>query len=201
MVFAQIDDVVNKVKSDSNMIIYAAAGLGALVVLFVLFKIVTGKKKHPNLEKGQGETLADYPPPPPVGPKQLHVNGVPARVRLVVIAPAGHQQAVTADDAAQILNDVRKGLGNLLKSDRPRVKIWPAQLTLPGFAPTFHRLVVAPAAGGKPSRWVKVAGVARVGGKPVLLGLALYADEPTKLGELKLDHTDWAETLQVLGTG
>ncbi len=200
MVFAQVDDVVNKVKADSNLIIYAAAGLGALVVLFVLFKILTGKKKRPNLEKGMGENLADYPPAPAVGPKQLHVNGVPVRIRLVVIAPAGNQKPVTADDAKEILDDVRRGLGGLLKSDRPRVKVWPPQLTLPGFAPTFHRLVKAPDAGKKNSRWVKLAGVARVGGKPVLLGLAVLADEPCKIGELKLDHMDWAETLQVVGT-
>jgi hypothetical protein len=201
MVFAQVDDVVNKVKSDSNLVIYAAAGLGALVVLFVLFKILTGKKKHPNLEKGMGENLADYPPAPPVGPKQLHVNGVPVRIRLVVIAPAGNQQAVSADNAAEILNDIRKGLGGLLKSDKPRIKVWPPQLTLPGFAPTFHRLVKSPDAGKKMSEWVKVAGVAKIGGKPVLLGLALLADEPCKIGELKLDHMDWAETLQVVSAG
>ncbi|WP_020472166.1 hypothetical protein [Zavarzinella formosa] len=201
MLFAQVNDVVEKVKSDSNLVIYAAAAVGGLVVLFVLFKILTGKKKHPNLEKGMNENLADYPPPPAsVGPKQLQVNGVPVRIRLVVIAPAGNQKAVTPDEAPEILDSVLRGLGGLLKSDKPRVKIWPAQLSLPGFAPTFHRLVKSPDAGKPKSEWVKLAGVAKIGGKPVLVGLALLADEPCKIGELRMEQTDWADTLQVVKT-
>lgn len=194
--FAQVDDVLNKVKTDSNLVIYAAAGFGALVVLFVLFKIMFGKKKHPNLEQGMGENLASYPPPPAVtGPKQLTINGIPVRVRLVVLAPAGNQQQVSADEATDKLNDVLKGLGSLIKSDKPRIKIWPAQLSIPGFAPTFHRLVKVPT-----NEWIKIAGVAKVGGKPMLVGLAVLADEPNDVGELKLDHMDWAETLQLVKT-
>ena len=202
MIFAQVNDVLDKVKSDSNLIVYAAAGLGGLLVLIILLRIMRGVRRHPNLEKGQNENLADYPPPPAAtGPRQLQVNGTPVRIRLVVLAPAGNQQAVTADDAPEILDDVLRGLGGLLKFDKPRIRIWPAQLTLPGFAPTFHRLVKSPDAGKAKSEWVKVAGVARVGGKPLLVGLALLADDACKIGELKMDHMDWAETLQVAKVG
>ena len=62
MLFAQ-GEVVDKIKDNW---IYAAIGLGVLVALFVLLKIAGGrKKKHPDIERGQRENLAEYPPPPP----------------------------------------------------------------------------------------------------------------------------------------
>lgn len=201
MLFAQVNEVIDKVKTDSNLVVYGIAGVAGLFALFVIFKLLTGKKKHPNLEKGMNENLADFPPPPSAtGPKQLQINGMPVRIRLVVLAPAGHQQSVSADEAPEILDTVVRGLGGLLKFDKPRVKVWPAQLSLPGFAPTFHRLVKSPDAGKPKSEWVKVAGVAKVGGKPLLVGLALLAEDVCKIGELKMDHSDWGEMLQVVKT-
>lgn len=198
MLWADMPPAFEKVKSDSNLLVYVVAGIGAIVALWVLLKIAKGKKRHPDLEKGQREKLGDYPPPPPAGNRELLVNSVPARLRLVVLAPTGSQNAnFTADEAGEILDDVLKGLGSFLKADKPRVKIWPAQLTIPGFAPSFHRLVLTPDAGAKSSPWIKLAGPARVGKKTFLVGLALLADEETKLGEVHMDTTDWQEMLQI----
>jgi hypothetical protein len=44
---------------------------------------------------------------------------------------------------------------------------------------------------------VRVAGQARVGSQPVLLGLALYADDPTRLDQVVLQPNDWTEALRV----
>ncbi len=198
MLWAQVKDVVEKVKGDTSWLIYIAVGVGGLFALFVLFKIAKGKKKIPDLEKGQREKLGDYPPPPPSSGNDLLVNSIPSRLRLVVIAPTGSQNAnFSADDAADILDDVLRGLGDYLQADKPRVKIWPAQLSIPGFAPSFHRLAITPDAGAKASPWIKLAGPARVGKKTYLIGLALLADEPTKLGEVHMDPTDWQEMLQI----
>lgn len=123
---------------------------------------------------------------------------MPARLRLVVISPTGKaHEAVAADDVPDLLGDVLRGLGGFVKTDRPRVRIWPAQLSVVGFAPTFHRLVESPDAEQKTSRWVKVAGPARTGKRPILLGLALLADEPCKLGDIQVEQTEWGDLLQV----
>jgi hypothetical protein len=195
MLWAQAE-IVDKLKANWILV---AAGLGVLIALFVLLKIAKGgKKKHVDLEKGQREDLGEYPPPPPAGAKRLTINGVPVRVRLVVISPTGKaHDAVSADDVPDLLDDVLRGLGSFVKTDRPRVKIWPTQLSVVGFAPTFHRLVESPDAEKKTSRWVKLAGPARTGKRPILLGLALLADEPCKLGDIHVEQTEWGDLLQV----
>jgi hypothetical protein len=194
MLWAQAE-IIDKVKANW---IYGAIGLGVLVALFVLLKIAGGKKKPPDLQKGQREDLGEYPPPPAAGSKRLSANGIPVRVRLIVIAPTGKaQDDISADDVPELLEDILRGLGGFVKSDKPRVKIWPPQLSVAGFAPTFHRLVESPDAEKKSSRWIKLAGPARSGKRPILVGMALLADESCKMGDVHVESTEWAEILQV----
>ena len=196
MIWAQANDLIDRAKSNWVLI---AVGAGVLIALVVLLKIAAGrKKKHPDLERGLREDLAEYPPPPPVSARRLTVNGMPVRVRLIVVAPTGKQQdPINADDVPDILNDVLRGLGGFVKADKPRVRVWPPQLSVAGFAPTFHRLVESPDAEGKASRWVKLAGPARTGKRPILLGLAVLAEEATKLGDVHVETTEWGELLQI----
>lgn len=128
----------------------------------------------------------------------MTVNGQPVRVRLVVVAPTGKQRdPVTVDDVPQLLESVLHGLGDLVKADKPRVRVWPPQLSVTGFGPTFHRLVVSPDVAGTTSHWVKLAGPARTGKQPILLGLAVLVDEKTTLGDVQVETTEWGELLQI----
>ena len=199
MFFAQVNEQLEKAKGDPKLWIYVAVGFGVLVALFVLFKIATGrKKKHPDLERGQREDLAEYPPPPPAGSKRLTANGEPVRVRLIVICPTGKaQDPITMEEVPELLNDVLRNLGTFIKTDKPRVKIWPTQLSVAGFAPTFHRLVESPDTGKKSSRWIKLAGPAKAGGRPILLGIALLADDACKMGDVNVGTAEWNEILRV----
>ena len=196
MIWAQADDLVEKLADNWVPI---TVGVGALVAVLALLRIAAGRKRpHPDLERALRENLAEYPPPPPASTRRLTVNGTPVRVRLVVVAPTGKQQdPIPPDDVRGVLDDVFRGLGKYVMADRPRVRVWPPQLSVAGFAPTFHRLVASPDAGGQPSRWVKLAGPARTGKRPVLLGLAVLADEPTKLGDVQVETTEWGELLHI----
>ena len=185
-----------------DLLIYGGAGIGGLVVLLIVFKVLFGgkTKKHKDLQKGQREDLDEYPDPPAVkeGARRLVLDGVDARLRLIVICPTGTQrEAIDIDDVPELLNDFLRGLGAFVKSDKPRVRVWPAQLSVKGFAPSFFRLVPSPDGEGKKSHWLRVAGAIKVGGKPFLLGLALYAEEATKIGQIDLGATEWAEHLQI----
>ena len=154
-------DIADKLPpKDSNVWIYAGAGVAGLVVLYVLAKMLGGKKKLPDLQKAQREDLESYPPAPAkAGPKRVTVFGVPARLRLVVVVPTGKAAgAISPDDVPELLDDVLHGLGAFVAKDKPRVKVWPAQPSVAGFAPTFHRLVQAPDAGNPKKRWLKLAG-------------------------------------------
>src|SRR6185436_16620230 len=90
------------------------------------------KKKLTDLEKALREDLRGYPPPPAAtGPRRLTVNGEPVRLRLVVIAPTGKlQDAIAPDHVPELLDEVFRGLGGFISTDKPRIKMWPAQLSV-----------------------------------------------------------------------
>jgi hypothetical protein len=167
------------------------AGVG-IVILFLLTLMMRGGKKQPSAPT-LGEDLSSYLPAP-AGPHRVSVMNQPARIRLVVVAPAGKQEL---GDVPDVCEQVMRGLGKAVKADRARQKVWPPQLSNKGFAPTFYRETKSPDREGKPSHWVLVAGVARAGGKPVLVGLALYTDEPSTLGRLTIEDAEWGKVLQV----
>jgi hypothetical protein len=168
-----------------------------LVLLLVLVRLLKGggKKKGRSPEEGLGDDLATIPPAPKSpGHYRLLVMSQPARLRLVVVAPVGKRPVGKVDS---VLEQVLRGLGEVSIDDHPRMRVWPPQLSSAGFAPTFFRLTRRPDPDGKPSRWVLVAGPARAGATPVLVGLALYADAPNRLGLLAMDETQWHEVLRI----
>jgi hypothetical protein len=161
-----------------------------------LWRLVAGHKPKPKVT--YAERLVDLPPlPGNPGPRRLTVEGMPVRVRLIVVAPVGKEQPVDPHDLENLLDGVLVGLKGIVLEDRPRIRVWPPQLSKQGFAPTFHREIEKPEPEGRPSRWVLVAGPALAGRKPILLGLALWADSPNTLGRLTLDTTRWGEVLRI----
>jgi hypothetical protein len=180
------------------LIIGGVVLVGLVIAIVVLRRLLAGKPAAVDLEKDRREDLAEYPPAPgQPGAKRLSVEGQPARVRLIVVAPVGKQVAVNEDGVAGFLDQLVRGLGGIVERDKPRIRLWPPQLSNRGFPPTFHRLVRRPEPDGVPSPWVLLAGPARLGKWQVLLGLAVYADEPNTLGRLTLQPHQWAEMLRV----
>lgn len=179
--------------------IYLGAGVAVVLVLLALFGKFLGRKPRTvDPERHLRENLTEYPPAPDtISTRRLFIQQVPVRVRLIVLAPAGKQNFVDPEAAADILNQVLRELGALIGQDRPRVRVWPAQLSNRGFAPTFHRLVSKPDPEGKPSHWVLAAGQARAGGTPILLGIAGYAEKANNVGRLTLEANDWPGTLRI----
>jgi hypothetical protein len=182
-----------------DLLIYGGAALGGLVVLALLLRMMGGGKKPvKDLEKTQRENLDNYPSAPPgKASRRLTMDGLDVRLRLVVVAPAGTEHTVTADQVPELLDDLLRGLAGFLNADKPRVRVWPPQLSVAGFAPSFFRLVESPDDEGVKSHWIRLAGPIRIGGTPYLLGLALFADELSKLGTITLEPRDWVKHLQI----
>jgi hypothetical protein len=179
---------------DQTTLLYAGGALGGFVfIIFVIIWFQKGTPKDP--EEGLEEKLSALPPPP-AGERhyQLKVVNQPVRLRLVVIAPVG-KRTVGKPEAA--LEEIYRGLGEVSMDDKPRVRIWPPQLSVQGFAPTFFRKTEKPEPEGKPSRWILLAGPAKAGGVPVLLGMAVLADKPSTLGLVTMTETEWGEVLSV----
>ncbi len=184
-------------------------GLGAVVlvgviVIFILahfsgrlwFAMFGPAPKGP--EDHLKERLGEYPPAPGVpGPRRLTVEGVLGRVRLIVVAPVGKSRPIDHDQVNDLLNNVIRGLKEIIQKDKPRIRVWGPQLSNTGFAPTFHRLTETPDGESESSQWVLVAGPASAAGQPILLGLAVLADEANELGKLTLEPGLWAETVRV----
>ncbi len=153
-------------------------------------------------ETGLEENLAEYPPPPgQPGPRRLTVEGVPVRVRLIVVAPVGRNRPIGVDDVEELVDQVIRGMKEIVQKDKPRIRLWSPQLSKTGFPQVFHRLTLTPDEEGQPSVWVRVAGPANAEGRPILLGLGLLADRPTDLGKLSVQPERWFETLRIVTLG
>lgn len=178
-----------------NLAVLGGAVVVGLLVLWLLVRLLFRGKKPVDPESNLDQTLAELPPPPGGARHyQLKVMNQPVRLRYVVVAPVGKRPLGKIDS---ILEQVFRGLGEVSIDDKPRVRPWPPQLSVPGFAPTFFRLTRRPEPANKPSRWILLAGPARAGGTPVLLGLAVLADTPSKAGLLTMTETEWGEVLDV----
>lgn len=181
-----------------ELIVIAVLGGGTLIALVVVLVVVMRSgKTSADPDAYLDETLAEYPPPPKAGTHTLQFEGQPMRLRLVVLAPAGRGVTISADMAEGLLQAVMHGLGEVADLDKPRIKIWPGQLSVEGFAPKFFDNVARPERPGQPSRWVLLAGPAKAGQKTICVGLALLASEPTARGNVRMTVDAWHDKLRV----
>ncbi len=181
-----------------NLMLYGAVAAGILLLLVILIFLMSRGKKRVNPESGLDEDLAEYPPAQgDPGPRRLTVHGRPVRLRLVVVAPVGKRTIAEGGAVEALLEEVLRGLGQIARRDKPRIRIWPPQLSQQGFAPTFFRKTQCPDRAGKPSHWLLAAGPARAGGRPVLLGLVMWADDKGPMEQTILTEMEWDEALQI----
>ena len=181
-----------------TLMLYGGVAAGVLLLLVVLLALMRRGKKRVDPERGQDEDLSAYPPAPGrPGPRRLTVHSRPVRLRLVVVAPVGKQMVAANGDIEALLDAVQRGLGQVARQDKPRIKVWPPQLSQQGFAPTFFRRTRCPDRAGQPSHWVLAAGPARAGGRPVLLGLAMWGDDKAPMEQITLSDTEWDAVVQM----
>jgi hypothetical protein len=186
-----------------NSNVWIILGLVALVVLLLLVILLSrllGRRGPEPLPKVDlVERLAQYPAPATKpGPRRLTYEGVPVRLRLVVLAPPGRgKYAFSHATLYKILDRLVPGLGFIAAHDEARVRIWPAQLSYEGFKATFHRNTPLPEGEDNPSHWIPVAGRIKVRNKQLLLGLALWTEETTSLPRRMLDPHQWSLVFRV----
>jgi hypothetical protein len=179
---------------------WGVLGLVALIALLLIWgllrrlgRLLLWRKPPPPRQPELDENLDALPPPPePTGTRILTVEGIPVRLRLVVLARAGREPEVTPETADRLLDRVVPGLSALAADDQPALRIWPPQLSYEGFGVTFHRHIEVTLPEGEPTNWVLVAGRVKVGVPSLLVGMALWADEPTTIGRLTLEPHQWA---------
>jgi hypothetical protein len=179
--------------------------LVVVVFLFVLLHLLFGgRRRRRRQAMGTAEAcedLSEYPPAPNAGAHVATVYHVPARLRLVAIAPVGKSVNVTAGQVEWLLDQIVPGLGQVAQSDKPRVRIFPSQVSYHGFAATFQRTTVKPDPDGASSHWILVAGRGNVGKQPLAVGLAFWAEQPNTIGRLNLEPHQWLDVVRLKANG
>jgi hypothetical protein len=180
--------------------ILAFAAFALLMLLFGLLSFIRRLFRRepthpaPHLQ----ERFADYPPVKPSSADvRLEIERVPVRLRLVVIAPAGKESDVDMNKLDALLDRVVPDLSKVVAADKPRVRRWPMQLSYEGFANHFHKNAIIPEGEHQPSKWIVVAGRAKLADCQVMVGLGLEAGRPVPLGHMTLDSHEWPVALKV----
>ena len=182
---------------------YVVLGVAAVIILLLLFgllsflrKLFSRNRQIPS--KNLEEHFAQYPPlKPSSGDRRLTIEGVPVRLRLVVVAPAGKESGFDDQKIDKLLDRILPGLGGIFNADKPRVRLWPMQLSYQGFANHLHRNTIIPEGDGQLSKWAVVAGRAKLDDCHVMLGLGLEALKPTTIGRKTIDSHEWDVMLRV----
>jgi hypothetical protein len=136
----------------------------------------------------------------PPSDRSLTVYHVPVRLRLAVVAPSGREGDVDPLHVEHLLDQVVPGLSEIARWDKPLVRVWPPQLSHHGFSSAFHRHMKRPEADEQESRWVLVAGPAQAGRQTIMVGLALWAEQPNSLGKVILEPHQWRDVLRLQRT-
>jgi hypothetical protein len=179
-------------------------GLVVLVGLFLVMLVwrALGRRGGSADEQSEDSPLVErvgtYPPAPPsTGDRQLRVEGTPVRLRLVAVAPAGKADEIDESELPKMLEKVVPGLGEIFLADKPRVRVWPVQLSYEGFANQFHSNTILPQEKDEPTPWVVLAGRVKLGKQQIMLGLAAVAVKPTTIGRRTLDSHEWPTVVRV----
>lgn len=182
---------------------YAVLGVGGLIVLLLVFSFLgfirrLFSRRAPDVAPNLEERFAEYPPlKPSTGDRRLTIEGVPVRLRLVVVAPAGKESSFDPDRIDRLLDRILPGLGAVYKGDKPRTRFWPMQRSYEGFTKHLHRNTIIPEGERQLSKWAVVAGRAKLDDGQVMLGLGLEALKPTTIGRKTIDSHEWDVMLRV----
>jgi hypothetical protein len=132
------------------------------------------------------------------GPRQVTVNGIQARLRLVVLAPANRETGEVRPDAADhVLDWIKAGLSEVAASDYPGVRVWPLMYSEGAFAAAFAGAVPIPERAGLRSHWVLVSGTVSMGLHKLHVGLVLNAEEPNTLRHVIIPAEQWTTVLGI----
>ncbi|MDD3469537.1 MAG: hypothetical protein PHE53_06095, partial [Thermoguttaceae bacterium] len=140
-------------------------------------------------------------PPLPVNAAAITIYGVPLRLAAIIVAPAGNQRNIA--NYAELLESFEQavpGFARVLKTHKPKIVPWGAQLSTTGFAAKFHANVPLPEANElsanseqeyglqNGSHWCSVVGPMRRGEQTLLVGLVLHCETLTTVGRCAAEN-------------
>jgi len=182
--------------------------LVVLALLIVLWPRIHRKRKHHiHHRKHAKHDVAAHPEDKlaligdamtGLGARQATVRGMPARLRLVVLAATDSVGCVISNEMVpQALESLKQGLAEVVAMDVPRVEVWTDAHSADGFHQTFEKAAEVPEPKGQPSHWVLLVGQTSVGPGTVHVGLGLFTGDPTTFGLIEVAPGGWSESLDM----
>ena len=93
----------------------------------------------------------------PKGP-HLEFYGVPVRLMVLIIAPAGRGDPLTREELPIAVESLLPNIMSVLNNHQPVFRLWPPQMSTSGFHHAFFSNVSLPGDRGKETRWCGVVG-------------------------------------------
>lgn len=178
----------------------AAALLGAL--LFWGLAARGGTDEEADEPHDERIDLQRLPQSVPAEGPQLEVYGVPVRLSVVVVAPAGRGARLSQAKALEVVGQLAPRLEKLAEAHEPQWLCWPSQLSVQGFHTKFTQRAALPGEQGRGTCWCTVQGKVTFGQRQWLVGLILCGEGPNPLADIQVDHEGrWPDVLRVRSDG
>ena len=195
-------DILDMIRSAAgNWLPVAIAAAIAIVFLFVVWKILAGRKRKapPPAVDLKIDVMALGTDAPPAGGPVLEFYNVPVRLAAIVVAPAGRVRPLPGE-LDDVFDAILPGLAQVVATHKPVVCRWPPQLSAKGFAHMFFQHVRLPGEGGKGTPWSSAAGLVKIEGQPLMAGMVLRTESTSSHGQEIIDAEEkWLSILRAKG--
>jgi len=195
-------NVVGPDLSWAMVVIALAVVVVVLLLAIFIFLIVTARRRQ-RLPSSSIDLTIDVTQLPAGGPPSdgptLEFCGMPVRLAVVVLAPAGRNAHLPPENKLTgVLDDLAPGLSSVVLSHRPILRVWPTQLSTQGFVHAFFNHLQLPGDRGKGTPWCCAAGRFDAGDQQLLVGILCAANKPNSLSQVTVGNVgQWMEVLRV----
>jgi len=168
------------------------------VILVVRMLLLRRKKPLPPEPDLRIDVDTLHPEPPPESPR-LEFFGLPVRLVVLVLAPAGRDSYLPPEEQRNdLFESIVPGLAEVVRTHQPLTVTWPSQLSTQGFIHKYFQNVRLPGDRGRRTPWCSAAGVARCSGRAFLIGMTFWAARPNHFSQEAIQHEgDWYRVLRV----
>jgi hypothetical protein len=190
-----------QLAADWQTIALVAVAAITLIVAAVAFSLARRRRRMP--EAPPVDLTIDVGQLPQRGPSaegpQLECYGMPVRLAVLVLAPAGRNNRVPGDDEfLEAIDCLVPGLAAVVTAHKPIVRRWPVQLSTQGFTHSFFNNAQLPGDRGRGTPWCAIAGRFETGSQQLLAGLVCCADKPNSQSQHPVAHIgQWMDVLRV----
>ncbi|HPU06115.1 MAG TPA: hypothetical protein PLO20_06235 [Thermogutta sp.] len=190
-----VEDLAGRVASFWPVVAVVLVIVLVWVVRAVFFRRRPPLPPEPDLRIDLTSLHPEVPPPSP----RLEFFGLPVRLVVLVLAPAGRDGYLPPPEQwNDLFESIVPGLAEVVRTHQPRVVRWPPQLSAQGFIHKYFQNVHLPGDRGRGTPWCSAAGVARYSGRAFLVGMTFYAARANHYSQETINSEgDWYRLLRV----